>query len=57
MQTQITVASLKSLSSNGYGAYVAKSMASGIPHFGEMPPLQDLVNENITDIYKKLDNA
>ena len=57
MQKQITVPSLKSLDSNGYGAYVSKSMASGIPHFGEMPPLQTLINDNIKSVYENLDKA
>jgi cyclase len=55
MQKQITVASLKSLDSNGYGAFLTKGMASGEPHFGDAPPLQNGVNANISDIYKTLD--
>ena len=57
MQKQITVASLKSLNSNGYGAFLTKSMAAGEPHFGEPAPLQDGVNSNISDVYKNLDWA
>jgi cyclase len=57
MQKQITVASLKSLDSNGYGAFLTKSMASGEPHFGEPAPLQDGVNTNISDVYKNLDRS
>jgi glyoxylase-like metal-dependent hydrolase (beta-lactamase superfamily II) len=57
MQKQITVASLKSLDSNGYGAYLIKSMAAGQPHFGPPEPLEDGVSSNISDIYKNLDKV
>jgi cyclase len=57
MQSQITVASLKSLDSNGYGTFLTKSIASGEPHFGEPAPLQNGVNTNISDIYKNLDRV
>ena len=57
MQKEITVASLTSLKSNGYGAYVIRSMAAGIPFVGAMPSLQDLVNGNIGHIYINLDKA
>ena len=57
MQKQITTVSLKSLQSNGYGAYVMKSMAAGIPFFGGMPSLQDLINGNIEHVFKNLDKA
>jgi cyclase len=54
-QKQITVASLKSLDSNGYGAFLTKSIASGEPHFGSPLPLQNGINANIADVYKNLD--
>ncbi|HEY2466909.1 MAG TPA: hypothetical protein VGI45_03560 [Terracidiphilus sp.] len=57
MQKQITPASLKSLDSNGYGAHAIKSMAAGLPRFAAMPLLQDLVNGNIEDIYRNLNNV
>lgn len=57
MQKEIRVASLKSIASNDYGAYLTRSMASGLPHFGAMQPLQDSVNGNIRDIYQNLDKA
>ena len=57
MQKQITVASLKSLASNGYGTYLAAAMAAGEPHFGPHAPLQDSVNTNIGEIYKNLDRV
>ena len=57
MHQQITAAPLKALDSNGYGAYVRKSMAEGLPHFGEMPSMQALVNDNIDNIYQNLDKA
>ncbi len=57
MQKQITVASLKSLDSNGYGAFLTKSMAAGQPHFGDPEPLQDGVNSNVSDVCKNLDRV
>ena len=57
MQKEITVVSLTSLKSNGYGTYLTKSMATGIPFVGRMPSLQDLVNGNIGHIYTNLDKA
>jgi cyclase len=57
MQKQITVASLKSLDSNGYGAFLTKSMAAGIPHFGDSESLQSGVNSNISDVYKNLERV
>jgi glyoxylase-like metal-dependent hydrolase (beta-lactamase superfamily II) len=57
MQKQITVSSLKSLDSNGYGAYLMKSMGAGLPHFGEPATLQSGINSNIRDIYKNLDRV
>jgi len=57
MKKQITVASLKSLASNGYGDYLAKTMAAGQPHFGEPGPLQEGVNGNIADTLKNLDRV
>jgi cyclase len=57
MQKQITVASLKSLDSNGYGTFLTKSIASGEPHFGDPAPLQDGVNVNISEVYKNLDRT
>jgi len=57
MQKRITVASLKSLESNGYGEYVTRNNSRLTPHFGSLPPLQAGVNTNISDIYKNLDRA
>lgn len=57
MQKRITVASLKSLQSNGYGEYLQRNALRFHPHFGKLPPLQDGVNSNITEIYSNLDRA
>ena len=57
MQKQITVASLKSLDSNSYGAFLTKSMAAGQPHFGDPEPLQSGVNSNISDVYRNIDRV
>jgi glyoxylase-like metal-dependent hydrolase (beta-lactamase superfamily II) len=57
MQQRFTVASLKSLQSNGYEKFLTRSIAAGNPHFGELPPLQQDVNANIRDILKNLDRV
>jgi cyclase len=55
LQKTITVASLKSLQSNGYGDLLTRNNERFNPHFGSMPPLQGGVNTNILEIYKNLD--
>lgn len=57
MQSRITVASLRSMQSNGYGAFVDRTVAAENPHWGAAPPLQEGVNENIRDVLKNLDRA
>lgn len=57
MKQRLTVASLKSLQSNNYAAFLAKNLADGNTHFGPMPPLQNDVNDNIRDAYNNLDRA
>jgi cyclase len=57
LQTKITIASLKSLQSNGYGEYIMHSNERFRPHFGPVAPLQTGVNTNIGEIYKNLDRV
>lgn len=57
MQARLTVASLKSMQSNGYRAFLERTLAASHPHFGPMPPLQHDVNANIADVYKNLDRT
>jgi cyclase len=57
MQKRFTLKSLRSLQSNGYEEFLARTIAEGNPHFGTAPPLQDGVNENIHDVLKNLDRA
>jgi cyclase len=57
LQKQLTVASLKSMQSNGYQAYLERTLAREHIHFGPVAPLQDGVNGNIRDIYNNLDRA
>jgi len=57
MKKRITVASLRSLQSNGYGELVATTVAAGNPHWGTAPPLQDGVNDNIREVLANLDRA
>jgi hypothetical protein len=49
--------SLKSLASNGYGAFLTSAMTAGFAHFGAPVPLQVWVNWNIGDIDKNLNRA
>ena len=57
LQKRITVASLKSLQSNGYGEYIQRNTYHLTPHFGKLPPLQTGVNTNIGEIYSNLDRV
>jgi cyclase len=57
MQKSITVASLKSLQSNGYAKYVADNQYKFFPNFGPAVPLQDGVNTNIVEVYSNLDRV
>jgi glyoxylase-like metal-dependent hydrolase (beta-lactamase superfamily II) len=57
MQQRFTVASLRSLQSNGYAEFLVRTSEQSNPHFGKMPPLQQDVNENIRDVYSNLDRV
>lgn len=57
MQKRVTVASLKSLQSNGYADFLIRTNAESEPHYGKTPPLQLGVNENIRDVYANLDHV
>lgn len=57
LQKRLTVASLRSMQSNGYQAFLERTRAAENTHFGPMAPLQHEVNENIADVYKNLDRA
>jgi cyclase len=57
MQQRITVASLKSLHSNGYAGYLARMSEQSHSHFERLPPLQNDVNVNIGEIYRNLDRT
>ena len=57
MQKRITVASLRSLQSNGYETFLARTSAAGHPYYGATPPLQTDVNTNISDVYKNIDRV
>ena len=54
LQKTITVASLKSLQSNGYAELLIRNNERFNPHFGTMAPLQDGVNTNILEIHNNL---
>jgi len=55
MQQRITVASLRSMQTNGYEGFLTRSLEAGNPHYGKMPPLQDGVDANIGDVLNNLD--
>jgi cyclase len=57
MQQSITVASLKSLQSNGYEAYLARMSEQSHAHFARVPPLQHDISANVSDIYTNLDRS
>jgi cyclase len=57
MQKRITVASLKSLHSNGYEAYLARMSEQSHSPYAQVTPLQNGVNVNIADIYTNLDKT
>jgi glyoxylase-like metal-dependent hydrolase (beta-lactamase superfamily II) len=57
LQKRITVASLKSLQSNGYGEFLQRNNYRFNPNFGKMPPLQPGVDANIVDVYNNLDRV
>ncbi len=55
LQKTITVASLKSMQSNGYSKYVSDNQYKYTPNFGPAAPLQDGVNTNITEVFNNLE--
>jgi hypothetical protein len=57
MQKRITVASLKSLHSNGYEVYLDRMGEQSHSRFAQVAPLQNGVNVNIADIYTNLDKT
>jgi cyclase len=57
MQKRITVASLKSLHSNGYEDYLARMSALSNSSFSKLSPLQSDVNANTADVYRNLDRT
>ena len=57
MQQRITVASLKSLRSNGYEDYLARMSALSNSPFSKPSPLQSDINENIAQVFDNLDRT
>jgi glyoxylase-like metal-dependent hydrolase (beta-lactamase superfamily II) len=57
MQQHITVASLRSLQSNGYQDFLVRTRDESEPHFGPVTPLQEGVNANIRDVLANLDHV
>jgi cyclase len=57
LQKTITVASLRSMQSNGYAEYVAKNQYQFETNFGPPAPLQEGVNTNIVDVYENIDRT
>lgn len=57
MQQRFTMASLKSLQSNGYAEFLARTQAAGQPHFGATPPLDDDIKGCVRATYDNLDRV
>ena len=57
LQKSITVASVKTLQSNGYAAYVADNLRNYAVYYGNRTALQDRLEGNIEAIYKNLDRT
>jgi cyclase len=57
LQKRLTVASLKSLQSNGYGEFIMRNNYRFTANFGKLPPLQSGVETNIGEIYSNLDRV
>jgi cyclase len=58
MQKRITVGSLKSLQSKGYGEFLQKTQWAENTHFGSTPPpLQNDVSGCVRDVYRNLDRT
>ncbi|HEY7303481.1 MAG TPA: MBL fold metallo-hydrolase [Bryobacteraceae bacterium] len=57
LQKTITMASLKSLQSNGYANYVTANYSSLLPEFEPAAGLENSVKTNIAEIYKNLDRT
>lgn len=57
LQKTITVASLRSLQSNGYDKFLADNLYKFFPNFGPATPLQTSVNTNIGEVYKNLERV
>lgn len=55
LQKLVTLASLKSLQSNGYAKYVSDNQYKSFPNFGPPASLQADINTNIAEIYANLD--
>jgi len=57
LQKTITMASLKTLSANGYGSYVADNLNKLTVYLGSRTVVEDRLSANIDAIYKNLDRA
>ena len=55
LQGTITLASLNSMDSNGYGKYVTDNQYKYFPNFGPAAPLQNGVNTNIVEVWNNLE--
>ncbi|HKF48519.1 MAG TPA: MBL fold metallo-hydrolase [Terracidiphilus sp.] len=57
MKKRFTVASLRSLQSNGYADFLARTQAAEMTHFGAPPPLQNDIDGCTAAVYNNLDRA
>jgi len=57
LQKTLTISSIKTLQTNGYGTYVADNLKNFTVYLGEKTALEDRLSANIEAIYKNLDRA
>jgi glyoxylase-like metal-dependent hydrolase (beta-lactamase superfamily II) len=57
LQKTLTMTSIKTLQSNGYGSYVADNLNNFTVYLGQRTAVEDRLSANIEAIYKNLDRA
>ena len=57
LQKMLTMASIKTLQSNGYGKYVADNLKNFTVYLGQRTAVEDRLSANIEAIYKNIDRA
>ena len=57
LQKTLTMASIKTLQTDGYGSYVADNLKNFTVYLGQRTAVEDRLSANIEAIYKNLDRA